>query len=171
MSINFVLKYIFQFLFLLFLQIIVFQKIYLTVYCVPFFYSLLILTLPVFLNRYFVLIIAFLLGVIVDAFYHTGGIHASATTLIAYLRYYWLKIIEPSERYEENQIPVFSEMGREWFLKYTLPLVLIHHVLIFGLEAFHGRYVFMVIIKGVLSAIVAEIILYFSHFLFFRPKQ
>lgn len=171
MNVNLLIKYGFQFIILIFLQVFIFQKIYLTTYCIPYFYSMLILLLPVHLNRYIVLIIGFLMGLIMDMFYHTGGIHAAAMSLLAYIRYYWLKIIEPSERYEDNQLPVVSEMNRDWFLKYTLPLLFVFHTSIFLLEAFSMRYFFAILIRSVLSTLVAEVILYYLHLLFFRPKQ
>lgn len=168
---NIVFKYAIQFLFLVFMQIFVFQKIYLTVYCVPFFYSMFILTLPVFLNRYFVLIISFFTGWIFDAFYHTGGIHAASLSLMGYLRYYWLKIIEPSERYEDNQLPVLSQTNRDWFLKYiTLP-VFIHHLFLFILESFAWRFIPEVILRSILSTIASVILIYFFHLIFFRPER
>lgn len=166
-----IIKYSIQWLFLLLMQIFVFQKIYLSVYALPFFYSMFILTLPVFMNRYMVLLLGFIAGLIIDAFYHTGGIHAAALTFVAYLRYYWLKIMEPSERYEENQLPVVSSMGRDWFLKYTVPLVFIHHFLLFTLEAFAFRYLLEIIFRTIVSTLIAEVIIYYSHLLFFRPKS
>lgn len=166
-----IIKYSIQWFFLMLMQIFVFQKIYLGVYAVPFFYSMLILTLPVFMNRYTVLLLGFIAGLIMDAFYHTGGIHAASLTFIAYFRYYWLKMIEPSERYDDNQLPVVSSMGRDWFLKYTMPLVLIHHFLLFMLEAFTWRYIPEIIFRTIISTLIAELIIYYSHWLFFRPKS
>lgn len=165
------IQYTLQLLFLLFFQIFVFQKIYLTPYCVPFFYSMLIFTLPVFTNKYIVLLLGFAIGYLMDGFYHTGGIHTGALTLIAYLRYYWLKIIEPPERYEENQIPVVSQMGRNWFLKYITPLVLLHHFTLFLIEAFELRYAGMILIKSILSTLLSIGLIYYFHLIFFRPKS
>lgn len=168
---NLIIKYILQFLFVVFMQTFVFQKIYLTTYCVPFFYSIIILTLPVFTNRFFVLILSFFIGVFFDMFYHTGGMHAASLVFITYLRYYWLKIIEPSERYEENQIPVVSMSNREWFLKYITPLVFVHHLLLFILESFSLNYLFSILIRSILSSLMAILLIYVFHLIFFRPKQ
>ncbi|GAB4207270.1 MAG: rod shape-determining protein MreD [Bacteroidia bacterium] len=168
---NLILGYFVQFIFLIFMQTFVFEKIYLTTYCVPFFYLMVILTLPVFMNKYFVLILSFLVGWILDMFYHTGGIHAAATTIVGYLRFYWLKIIEPSDRYEENQLPVASMMGRDWFIKYIIPMIFIHHLFLFTLESFNIRFIFDILIRSILSTIVSVILIYFFHLIFFRPKS
>ena len=171
MSFSTLLKYLFQWLFLFILQIFVLQKVYLTEYCVPFVYSMFLLTLPVNTNRYLVLLLGFFTGMIYDWFYHTGGIHTASFTAIAYLRYYWLKLVEPPDEYEENQIPVLAEMNLSWFLKYTLPMVVMHHFLLFLIEAFEWRYLIDIFIRTILSSIAAEVIIYFIHQLFFRPKQ
>lgn len=137
----------------------------------PYFYSMLVFTLPIQFNRYYVLMIGFLMGFLMDMFYHTGGIHAAAMSLTAYLRYYWLKMIEPSERYEDNQLPVVSQMNRVCFLKYTLPLLFLQHLSIFMLEAFSMRYFLTVFVRSILSTLIAEVILYYLQLIFFRPKQ
>ncbi len=167
---NRILGYFIQFIFLLFMQTFVFQKIYLTTYCVPFFYLMFILTLPIFTNKYLVLVLSFFVGWMMDVFYHTGGIHAAATTVVGYLRFYWLKIIEPSDRYEENQLPVASMMGRDWFIKYIFPMAFIHHLFLFTLESFSVRFILSIILRSVLSTIFSVILIYFLHLLFFRPR-
>lgn len=168
---NIILKYILQFFFLILFQVFVFQKIYLTPFCVPYFYSMFIFTLPVFMNRYLILIIAFFTGWIFDLFYHTGGIHAASTTLIAYIRYYWLKIIEPPDRYDEHQLPVVAMMDRSWFLKYITPMVFIHHFLLFTLEAFELRWWLDILIRTVLSTLISIVLIYVFHLIFFRPHK
>jgi len=171
MSANLVLSYIFQLLFLIFMQVVIFQKIYLSVYCVPFFYVMFLITLPVHTNKYLVLILGFLLGGLMDVYYYTGGIHAASTTLISYLRFYWLKIIEPSDRYEESQLPVVAMTNRDWFLKYITPIVFLHHFTLFTLEAFSARYLFEIILRTICSSIVSVALIYFFHLIFFRVKN
>ncbi len=168
---NLVFKYILQVLFLFVFQIFVFQKIYLSTFCIPYFYSMVILTLPVYMSRYWVLIIGFIVGWIFDLYYYTGGVHAAALTFISYVRYYWLKIIEPAERYDEHQLPVVAMTNREWFLKYIIPLIFVHHFILFILEVFEIRFIFSVIVRSVLSTIVSTLIVYFFHLIFFRPKR
>lgn len=166
-----IFNYIIQLMFLIFMQVFVFQKVYLTTFCVPFFYSMIILTLPIFMNRFYVLLVSFIIGWLMDIFYHTGGIHTSALTTVGFLRYYWLKIIEPSERYEEKQIPVAREMTRDWFIKYATPLVFIHHLLLFTLEAFRMNFILDIFVRSIISSFVAILLIYFFHLIFFRPKQ
>lgn len=171
MNIQQVIKYLILLIVLLFLQVIIFQKIYLTPYCVPYFYFMFILMLPVDMNKYLVLMMAFILGLIMDGFYYTGGIHAAASTCAAYLRHYWLNIIEPSERYEEHQLPVKYQMGAEWVLKYIFPLLFIQHLLLFSLEAFRLDILGWVILRTVLSSVVSTAIIFYIQILFFRPKR
>jgi len=170
MSSNLFFSYIFQLVFLIFMQVVIFQKIYLSLYCVPFFYTMFLITLPIHTNKYLILILGFLVGGLMDIFYYTSGIHTASTTLISYLRYYWLKIIEPPERYEENQLPVVANTNRDWFLKYITPLVFLHHLNLFTLEAFSLRYLLEIILRTFCSSVVAIALIYFFHLIFFRVK-
>jgi hypothetical protein len=119
----------------LILQVLLLKNLVLfnTSFC--FLYVAFILLLPVEMNNLFLMLIAFLLGFSVDIFYNSLGLHAMALVLVAYLRNYWLATITPQGGYDIGTPPTLSANGLQWFLVYSLPLVFVHHLVLFFVEA------------------------------------
>src|SRR5687768_16574288 len=122
------------FLFLLF-QVLLFKKLELfnTAFC--FLYIAFILLLPAETNPLALMLVGFGLGLLVDTFYDRQGMHAAATVAVAFLRNYWLGLITPQGGYDGGSVPTLATNGLIWFLSYATPLVLIHHVILFFIEA------------------------------------
>ena len=97
-----------------------------------FFYVGFILLLPSTLSRTYLMLIGFLSGLAVDIFSSTPGIHASACVLIMFLRNFWLNIIDDDWK-ELTNLNIVS-LRKIGFVLYLLPLVFIHHVIIFLVE-------------------------------------
>lgn len=129
-----ILQVIYFFLYLL-AQVLLLKKLVLfeTSFC--FLYVAFILLLPIEINNLVLMGIAFLLGFSVDIFYDSLGIHAFALVLMAYLRNYWLATITPQGGYEAGNGPTLAMNGFQWFLVYTIPMVFIHHMVLFFIEA------------------------------------
>jgi hypothetical protein len=98
-------------------------------------YPLFLLLLPIRIQKNLLLVIAFFLGIAVDMFYDTSGIHAAKCVFIAYSRSGVLSIIEPRGGYEANQAPTKRNFGATWFFQYVGIILFIHLFLIFILEA------------------------------------
>jgi len=129
------IAYIFYFFLYLFFQVLLLKKLVLfnTSFC--FFYVAFILLLPVEINNLLLMLIAFLLGFSVDIFYDSLGIHAMAMVVVAYLRNYWLGSITPQGGYDAGEGPTLAINGLQWFLVYVIPLVFLHHAILFFVEA------------------------------------
>jgi hypothetical protein len=100
-----------------------------------FLYVAFILLLPFELSTVLTIVIGFLLGFSIDVFYNSMGLHAFATVLLSYLRNYWLSVITPQGGYDTGNSPTIATNGVQWFLVYVIPLVFIHHFVLFFLEA------------------------------------
>ena len=126
---------ILSFFFIILFQVMVLKKVVLfnTGFC--YIYIAFLLLLPIETNPVALMGIAFLLGLMIDIFYDSLGIHSSSSVLIAYLRNYWLDIITPQGGYEIGAGPTLQANGVQWFLVYSLPLVFIHHATLFFTEA------------------------------------
>jgi hypothetical protein len=112
---------------LIFLQVLVLKNIPMgrvNIYMYP----IILLLLPLEMAQGLVLLAGFMLGLCIDLFYDTLGLHASVMCLIAALRpgTYWL--IEPRGGYEIGNTPTRAKLGWVWFLKYT--------ALLFGVAIF-----------------------------------
>ena len=102
-------------------------------FCMP--YVLLILLLPYNFNRVAALVVGFLLGLFVDMFYDTPGIHAAACVLIAFIRPYWLDATLCGASSDANIKLGLKSLGLQWFLTFALPLTFLHHFTLFFIEA------------------------------------
>lgn len=103
---------------------------------IPSIYPLFILLLPFETPVWALLILGFLLGITVDTFMTTAGMHASATILMAYLRTNVLNALMPRSLTEYvNQQPSIKNMGWMPFLVYSGFLIIVHHLLFFSLES------------------------------------
>ena len=130
-------------------------------------YVMVIILLPFETNKLVVLILAFLLGAVVDYFYDSSGLHAAACTTLGFSRYYVLKYISPREGYESGVAPTVDEMGLEWFLRYAGTLVLLHHLTLFYLEVFRFSEFFSTLLRVILSSVGTFALMYLIQFLFF----
>lgn len=102
----------------------------------PYLYILFILWLPIETNKALVIGIAFLLGLSIDLFTDTVGMHASASVFLAFVRPYVLNALAPRDGYEINIPPTSSGLGWFWFLRYAAIGVFLHHFFLFFVEVF-----------------------------------
>jgi hypothetical protein len=100
-----------------------------------FLYIAFILLLPIELNSLVLMVIGFVLGFTIDIFYDSMGLHALATVFVAYIRNYWLATITPQGGYDSSASATVMANGLQWFLVYSLPLVFLHHLVLFFVEA------------------------------------
>ena len=114
---------------MLFKQVVLFN----TAFC--FLYVAFILLLPIETNTLILMGVAFLLGFCIDIFYDSLGLHALSLVLVAYLRNYWLAAITPQGGYDAGEGPTLAVNGLQWFMVYSLPLVFVHHFVLFFTEA------------------------------------
>ena len=117
--------------------------------------------LPINMDKGLVMITAFAIGLVVDMFYNTMGMNAAACVFMAYLRPWVLRFYAPKGEYETSARPTLNSMGLTWILSYSATLVLMHHLLLFYLEAFTFSTFFTTLAKVILSsmATVALIVL------------
>jgi rod shape-determining protein MreD len=168
--INEVIINILRFLFLVFFQVLILNNIQLSGYLNPFLYVLFILMLPFKTPDWLVLVLAFLLGLSIDMFADTGGLHAASSVLMAFMRQPILKLIAPREGYDINQQPTIQQFGFGWFFTYAGILVFVHHLFLFFLEAFHFSEFFHTFSRVILSSLFSLTLIFVSQFFFSKHK-
>ncbi len=134
MTRNIITQFVAFFIYLL-LQVMLFKSMTLFNVAFCFVYVGYILLLPIETNSLWLMIVGFLLGFCVDMFYDSLGLHALTLVFIGYIRNYWLSTITPQGGYDAGAIPTMASQGLQWFLVYTLPLVFLHHLALFLVEA------------------------------------
>jgi hypothetical protein len=161
-------KYLLQFGILILAQLLIFNNIEFSGYINPYVYVLFVLLLPFTVPSFILFISAFILGLTVDLFQGTPGVHSSATLLMAFSRPFVMSLYSPREGYQTGTYPRLAQFGPEWFVKYTVTLVLLHHFALFYLEVFTFHHFFSTLLRALLSSILTSLVIIFSQFFIFR---
>jgi rod shape-determining protein MreD len=151
--INTVLKYSLLFILLILLQVLLFNNIQFSGYVNPYVYILFILLLPMDIQAWLILPLAFVMGLLIDFFSGSPGVHTSATVLAAFSRPYVFRLVSPSDGYESDPHPSMFTYGFRWFLSYSLLIVLIHHTALFYLEVFRFSGFFRTLLRVLISTV------------------
>mgnify|MGYP000658956171 CR=1 FL=1 len=134
MSRSGIIQFILFFVYVL-VQVLLLRNLVLFNSAFCFLYIAFILLLPIELNTLVLMVIGFVMGFTIDIFYDSMGLHAMATVLVAYLRNYWMATITPQGGYDSGSSATISSNGLQWFIVYALPLVFMHHLVLFFVEA------------------------------------
>ena len=159
---------IIRFIILVLVQILILNNIQISGYIVPHFYVLFILLLPFETPRWLLLLVAFALGISIDLFMNTPGMHAAATLFMAFLRPYILEMSSPRDGYESGSSPRLFYYGFQWFLRYTVILVFAHHFFLFYLEVFRFTEFFSTLLRVLLSSLFSIILIMLSQYFIYR---
>jgi len=138
----------------------------------PYLYFLFILWLPFNISRFGLLLISFLLGITLDYFLGTHGLHAAPCVLIGYLRPFLINILISQEGAELNYAePSIKSMGFAPYSLYVLVFTFIHHfylVLIEWLE--FGNFLYF-LGKVMATTGISLLLIFIAEMLFFRKQK
>lgn len=155
---------IFRFILLLTVQIIIFNNINFLGYISPYPYLLFIILYPVNGNKYGLLLASFLLGITLDIFSNSGGIHTTASIVLAYYRPYLFRF-SFGISYEYQTIKLNDVLTPERF-SFILLSVLIHHTILFVLETFQISFFWDILLRTLFSStftiLICIIIIYLT---------
>ena len=155
---------------LVFLQIFVLNNIQFSGFVNPYLYVLFILLLPFEVSGWFMLILAFVLGLVIDLASSTIGYHTIATVFMAYFRFHLLRLIAPREGYETGMSPTLQSLGFSWFFKYASILTLAHHFVLFWVESFSFGDLLPATFRAIASSIFTILLIFIYQFLSVRNK-
>ena len=116
-------------------------------------YPIFIMLLPIRIPHALVVLLGFLLGITIDIFYDSLGVHASATVFMAFIRPLIIKAMEPRGGYNINHSPTKYRFGISWFLLYASILFISHLFFYFSVEAFTFVYIGQILIRSLMSFI------------------
>lgn len=159
----------FRFILLVLLQVVVFNNINFLGNINPYLYIVFIALFPVKNNRSIIIILSFLLGLSIDIFSDTGGIHAAACVLIAYIRPVILKF-SFGMIYEHQTIKFNTvEFGEK--ITYISILTIIHHFVLFYLEIFSIAKITLVLQKTLFSSIFTILLIILMTIIFSKRTK
>lgn len=154
----------------LFFQVIILKNAVLFHVAFCFFYLAYLLTLPVDLSKPLMMLAGFGIGFLVDIFYDSQGLHAMACVLLGYIRNYWLGALTPQGGYDANAVPAVASFGVQWFVTYAAPLIFLHHLLLFYVEAGGFDYFWHTLAKVLASTAFTLAVILISQFVFPRRR-
>ncbi|MDP3354104.1 MAG: rod shape-determining protein MreD [Flavobacteriaceae bacterium] len=161
---NIFFSHAFRFVGLVFLQILIFNNINLFGYLNPYPYIAFVFLFPFKKERSALLILSFLIGLTIDFFTDSGGIHAASTLFIAYFRLYFVRLILRKSEFEYYTFQITS-ISVDKVLMYFFVLILIHHFMMFSLEFFDIQSIFEILKRTLLSTIFTFLVTIFGYFI------
>lgn len=117
------------------LQVLVLNNVHIAGYATPFLYIYLIVKMSSGVSRNELVLWGFLLGLVIDVFSNTPGMNAAATTFIAFIRPYLLRLFSPRDISDEI-VPAIKTIGVSPFIKYVVTCVLFHHASLLLIDSF-----------------------------------
>ncbi len=168
---NAIIRNIFRFIILVLVQVLIIKNLELGRFINPFIYVLFIIVLPFETPKWLLLISAFVLGITIDMFYDTAGMHAAACVALAYIRPGILKLFSPRDGYEIGTQPTIQYLGVPWFISYSAILIVLHHFILFYIEIFRFSEFFSTLLRVIVSSIFTLLLVVLSQYLFNRKKD
>jgi rod shape-determining protein MreD len=160
-----------RFILLVFIQVFLLKNITLYNLSTPYLYILFILLLPFETPNIVLFALAFILGITIDSFYDTPGLHTSACVLLALVRILFISITVQKDGFDNEPEPTLSLMGFRWFFTYALVLTFFHHLFLFNMEVFRLTELQYTLGRAALSSLFTVFLILVSGLLFFRSKE
>lgn len=158
-----IVRYGIIFLCVILLQILIFNNIPAIGMISPYLYLLFILVLPVNLSQTLVLFLSFIIGLIVDLSFTTPGVHACASIWLALCRPTILRIMQPRQGYEANNVPIVANFGTPWALRYIAVCVLVHHIVLYFCFLFTVEGLGFTFIRMCINVLLTVLVIYISE--------
>lgn len=158
-----------RFVVLLLIQVILCNNINFIGYVNPYIYIIFIFLFPIKDNRLVLLLTSFMLGMLVDMFSDSGGVHAAASVCLAYSRPILLKT-SFGMLYEHHSIK-FSNTETGSLITYIALGTFIHHFILFSLEIFNITSILLILKKTLFSSIFTIILSVLIIILFSRNQK
>ena len=157
------LKYIGILVLLLFLQVFLLDNLHWLGLVHPFVYLWAILMLPIELPRWLQMLIGAAIGMIMDLFTHAPGIHMAGCVMAAYLRPLLVAgYVQDIDRLK-GAITI-NVIGMGNYLRLLAVIVVVHHTIVFLLEAFTFAHFGYTLLQIILSSLLSfAFILMFEH--------
>lgn len=158
-----------RFIALLLVQVVICNNINFFGFINPYIYIIFIFLFPIRDSRLILLTVSFLLGMMVDMFSDSGGVHAAASVSLAYVRPLLLKV--SFGMLYEHQSVKFSNTALGSLIGYVALGTLIHHFILFTLEVFNIGNILLILKKTLFSSIFTVIVSILIIVLFSRNKK
>lgn len=163
-------KYLIHLVIISVLQIVIVDNIHLGSYFYINIYILAIFILPYKVKGILLLLFGFLLGFLMDLADNTVGIHAAASTLLAYVRPRLLLLTSTREELDEaHGVQRLTDFG--WFFKYSFLSTLLFNIVLVFAEAFTFNDIVITLIRIILSTFISLLFILLYYFIGIKKVQ
>lgn len=146
-------KQIGRYILVMALQVLLFNQLQLWGACHPYIYILCLLMMPITLPHSVDMLIGAGVGLVMDVFCNSLGVHTAACILLMYVRPYLIgALVNDKDRLNE-QISLRA-IGMEALLKYVVILVVLHHLTVFLLAAWSWTHIGFVLLETLVSSVL-----------------
>ena len=157
---------IIRFVVLVVAQVLIINHIQLGGYVHPYIYLLFVMLLPINIPGWQLLLSGFSIGLVIDLFMGTLGMHAGATTVMAFCRPTILKLVSGTQKFENIKEPNVNQLGFPWFVRYTICMVTVHNFTLFMFEGFSFNLVGQALLRTLISVPVSVFLILLILYLF-----
>lgn len=145
-------------LLILVLQVLLFNHMHIAIWGFPLVYILFLINLSPRLPKWAELLIGGAIGIIMDIWYSSLGIHMAACVTIAFVRPLLLaNMVQDIERIKDNVKGI--TIGTLEYAKIVVILTIIHHFIVFALEAWNWSQWWIVLLQTLISSAMTITIL------------
>jgi rod shape-determining protein MreD len=124
------------------------------------------LVLPFEISGSVSLLTAFAMGMTIDMFSYSHGVHTISLLLLAFVRPFLIRLMIRREEFGSKASPSIEQMGFRNFYVYMLILVLIHHTCLYLVDFFSLSQPLHMIRSILLSTLFTTILIIISQALF-----
>ncbi len=147
------IKQIGRYIVVMLLQVLLLDQLQLWGACHPYLYILCLLMMPITLPHSVSMVIGAAVGLVMDVFCNSLGVHTAACILLMFIRPYLIGVIVNDKDRLNEQISLRA-IGMEALIKYVVILVLIHHLTVFLLAAWSWAHIGFVLLETLVSSLI-----------------
>lgn len=170
---NLIVRNIVRFIVVVFLQVFILNKIPpLHGIAIPYIYFILILWLPFKTSRTVLLYFSFILGITIDIFYKTPGLHAATSLLLGYVRPFIVNLLLPKESTEwGDNAPTRFTMGVMQYVTYVSFLTILHNAYLIFLEWLEFGNILYFLGKLFVTSLISLMLIFIAEMLVNRKTR
>ncbi len=160
-----------RFFLLLLLQVLVLNKISFFGFLNPYVYILFILLLPFETPGWLLLTLSLIMGLSVDLFSGSMGLHAAAAVFTGFVKPAVVKLVGEKPEYDITTQPTLREMGFKWFIAYAATMTFLHHLVLNFIDVFSFHEIWQTLLRVILSSVFTLLFILVIQYIFTPRKE
>lgn len=151
-------RHILRLIIAILLQILIVGNLQILGVCQPYVYIVFLLMMPTRIPRWADMLIGAAIGLVMDAYCNSLGVHMAACTMLCYFRQPFIRNLIMDYDRLTGEISG-NTIGTENYIQYAAVLIVIHHAIVFLLSAWSFSHIWMTLLTTLVSALVSTILI------------